>query len=196
MYKLLQSTVRIAHQCLSLCLEPGSVAVDATVGNGKDTLFLAQLVTPGGQIYGFDVQPAAIKATADLLAKHGFTDNVRLINTGHENLRDFVTGQGDAVLFNLGYLPGGNHEIVTRAESTVFAVKEAVNLLKPGGVVLLVVYTGHPEGVRERDALEAVLRDLDKDRFCVGKLDFLNRENAPYLIIIGKSLQQHGEDEM
>lgn len=193
MYTLLQSTVRIAHRCLSVCLKPGCIAVDATAGNGKDTLYLAQLVTPGGHVYGFDIQPAAIQATSELLTKHGFIDNVSLINAGHEKLKDFVTGQVDAVLFNLGYLPGGNHEIVTRPESTVSAVKQAVNLLKPGGVVLLVVYTGHPEGVREQDALEAVLYDLEKDRFCVGKLDFMNREKAPYLIIIEKSLQQHGE---
>jgi len=188
MFKFFKNTVDLAHDYLGSCVPPGSVVVDATVGNGNDTLYLAQLVGRRGKVYGFDIQEQAIRATADLIAAHGFSDIVTLFHAGHEKLSGYVKEPVAAVVFNLGYLPGGDHSIVTRADSTVTAVRESLKILKPGGIVSIVVYTGHPGGREEQQALEEFLRTLDKRKFCAGKLDFINRDKAPYLIIIEKSL--------
>ncbi|MFA5880683.1 MAG: class I SAM-dependent methyltransferase [Eubacteriales bacterium] len=188
MFKKIKPTVLIAHDLLASYVQPGAVAVDATVGNGHDTLFLAQLVGQAGRVYGFDIQEEAVKKTAELLAQNGFTDTVRLFQAGHECLFDYVTEPVDAIVFNLGYLPGGDHNIVTGADSTTKAVRDGLALLKPGGIACLIVYTGHPGGPEEKEALGAFMQTLNKNEFCAARLDFLNRRNAPYLIIIEKSL--------
>ncbi len=188
MFRQLRNTVAMAHEYLGSTLGPGGVGVDATVGNGNDTLFMARLVGSDGRVYGFDIQEKAIQATVDLIAKNGYMDVVRLFHTGHENMGDCVTEPVDAVVFNLGYLPGGDHGIVTAPASTVQGVRQGLALLRPGGLMCIVVYTGHSGGEEERQAVEGFLQKLDKKEYCVGKLDFLNRERAPYLIVIEKSL--------
>ncbi len=192
MFKVLKNTVEIAHDYLKNSVRPGSVVVDGTVGNGKDTVYLAELVGREGRVYGFDIQEQAIRAASDLIAVRGFSDTVILFKAGHENIADYVNEPVDAVVFNLGYLPGGDHNIVTKPDSTVKAVRGSLDILKPGGLICIVVYTGHPGGLDERQALEEFLRRLDKKQYCAGKLDFLNRDKAPYLILIEKSLRQEG----
>ncbi len=195
MFKKLPDAVLIAHDYLKTCLQPGGVAVDTTVGNGRDTLYLARLVSPGGRVYGFDLQPRALQNTAELIARHGYTEAVRLFQAGHEELSAYVTEPVDAVIFNLGYLPGGDHQFITRPESTVKAVQESLRLLKPGGLVCLVGYLGHTGGDQERQALTVFLQGLDKKEFCAAGLEFLNRQQAPYLIIIERSSSfASGED--
>ncbi len=181
--------MNIAHDYLRAVLKPGKVAVDATLGNGNDTLFLAGLVGRDGRVYGFDIQPEAISRTAEAVAEKGFSDSVTLFLQGHEDMVKFVPEPVDAVVFNLGYLPGGNHSIVTTPETTVRAVTGALKLLKPGGLICIVVYTGHPGGPEEQFRLEACLSRLDKKDFCVGKIDYINRNNAPFLIVVEKALR-------
>ncbi len=188
MFRILKNTVLIAHDYLKSCLHQGGVAVDATVGNGYDTLYMAQLVSPTGRVYGFDIQEQAVQTTAELVAKNGYSGIVKLFQASHECLSDYVAEPVDAIVFNLGYLPGGDHRIITRPDSTIKAVREGLALLNPAGIICLVVYTGHPGGREEQQALEEFLQSLDKKEFCTGKLVFLNREKAPYLIIIEKSL--------
>jgi len=192
MFRVLHSTVNLAHKYIAAILQEGGVAVDATVGNGGDTLFLARLVGKTGRVYGFDIQEEAINKARVLIAAEGYAGSVRLFQEAHENLSEYVREPVDAVIFNLGYLPGGSRDIVTRPLSTVSAVQQALAVLKPGGIVCIVVYTGHPGGPEEREELEKHIRELDKKWFCVGRLDFLNREKAPYLIVIEKSLNVGG----
>ena len=116
-------------------LLPGSVVVDATMGNGRDTLFLAGAVGPAGRVYAFDIQPAALKATAALLAEAGLADRAQLIQADHSLLQQHLPGPVDAVMFNLGYLPGGDHSTITRPDSTRAALQAALSLLAPGGRV-------------------------------------------------------------
>lgn len=190
MFKTLHSTARLAHQFLETRLGPGSAVIDATAGNGNDTLYLAGKVAPGGIVYAFDIQEQAIRATTDLVLNNGLSDVVRIIHAGHEAMREYVQGPVDAIIFNLGYLPGGDHNIVTSAATTVTAVDQGLGLLKPGGLMCIVVYTGHPGGEKEQQVLESHLQELGKKNYCVGRLDFLNRTKAPYLLIIEKD---HGE---
>ncbi|PKM81325.1 MAG: 16S rRNA (cytosine(1402)-N(4))-methyltransferase [Firmicutes bacterium HGW-Firmicutes-14] len=190
MFGILANIVEIAHNYININLKPGGVAVDATVGNGKDTLFLARRVGKSGRVYGFDIQRQAVETTAELLALHGYVDNVKLFNESHELVRKKIPEPVDTVVFNLGYLPGGDHGIVTRAESTVRAVEDCLEILKPGGLICLVVYTGHPGGQKEQLRLETLLQGLDKRNFCVAKINYINRERAPYLLIIEKSARK------
>jgi SAM-dependent methyltransferase len=133
----------------------GDLAVDATAGNGHDTAFLAELVGPGGRVWAFDVQRCAIDATAARLVALGLGARVELICGGHETVAEFAPSGLGVVMFNLGYLPGGDHALVTRPETTVRALSAALRLLRPGGVLTCVVYPGHPGGTEEAAAVRA-----------------------------------------
>lgn len=184
----LGSTVQLAHRWLECYIKPGGRVVDATVGNGKDTVYLAGKVGVNGKVYGFDIQEKALRNTYELLKSQGYDDIVQLFHTGHENLAAYVGEELDAIIFNLGYLPNGDHSIVTRPDTTIKAVADGLALLRQGGAVCLVVYTGHSGGEEEQAALEHFLAELDKRKFSVAKLSFLNRVKAPYIIMVEKSL--------
>jgi predicted methyltransferase len=149
---------RLVHELLATALQPGDLAVDATAGNGHDTLHLAQRVSPGGRVYAFDVQHRALDATAGKLYAAGLRDSVCLCRTGHQNLLRRVPGewhgQVAAITFNLGYLPGGDKQITTAAASTLEALEQALQLLKNGGVLSVLAYRGHPGGQQEADAVQ------------------------------------------
>ncbi|AGT33183.1 rRNA methyltransferase [Geobacillus genomosp. 3] len=180
-----------ARFLLDGALKEGGIAVDATVGNGHDTVFLAERVGERGHVFGFDIQAEAIAAARARLAEHGLDGRVTLFQTSHslllETLPRHVHGRVAAAVFNLGYLPGGNKQIVTKPESTIEAVRQLLSILKPGGVIALVVYHGHPEGKIERDALLDYVRTLDQRRAHVLQYQFLNRRNdPPFLLAIEK----------
>lgn len=147
-----------AHQSVAERLQRGDVAIDATVGNGHDTVFLASTVGPSGSVYGFDVQPAALAATRRRLERVGLAPRVVLIEAGHQEMTHRlpaeVAGRVGAVMFNLGYLPGSNRSVVTAPATTQAAVGSAVGLLRPGGIVSVLVYTGHPGGEAELALLQ------------------------------------------
>lgn len=196
MYKVLRNTVALAHAYIGTVLTEGGRAVDATVGKGNDTLFLAGLVGKKGQVYGFDIQEQAIEHTAKLIRENGFEERVTLFHTGHEHIDTYIQEPVDVVVFNLGYLPGGDHGIITRPDSTRAAISKSLTLLKPGGLICIAVYTGHEGGTREKETLEAFLSSLDKHHFCVGKINYLNRKNAPFLIIIEKNSNSESEGKL
>jgi SAM-dependent methyltransferase len=184
----LGSAVYLSQLLLSESVRAGGVAVDATAGNGNDTLFLVRLVGPGGRVYAFDIQEEALQKTRILLEKEGFADRVFLVNAGHEVMERIVPGPVDAVVFNLGYLPGGSHKLVTRPGTTVEALRSALNLLRPGGRIGMVIYTGHPGGREEYEQVAGLTSNLAGDSYQVVKIEFLNRTaNAPVVIIIEKA---------
>ncbi|MDK2889326.1 MAG: hypothetical protein PWP72_2204 [Thermoanaerobacter sp.] len=184
----LGSAVHLAQLLVSGAVRDGGTAVDATAGNGKDTLFLARLVGPDGQVYAFDIQEKALETTRALLEEAGLAERVTLINAGHEEMERLVPGPVDAVIFNLGYLPGGDHALITHAGTTVRALRSALNLLRPGGRTGLVVYTGHPGGREECDRVEELASSLDGKLYRVIKISFINRAaHAPVVIVIEKA---------
>ena len=172
-----------AHTLATGALRPGDVAVDATIGNGHDTLALARAVGPDGRVYGVDVQSAALSSTRERLTTAGVADRVRLRQAGHEDLAehlpDRLHGAVGAVTFNLGYLPGGDRTSPTTPETTLPALDAALRLLRPGGVATVVLYTGHPGGADEAAAVEAWAADLPRSRAEVLSYRFLNRPNDP-----------------
>jgi predicted methyltransferase len=168
---LLMPSARItdqAQQAVARFLRPGEIAIDATAGNGHDTLFLARIVGETGRVYACDVQSEAIESTAERLRAAGI-GNVTLVQGDHARLEQLIPagcrGRVGAVMFNLGYRPGGNKTIATELASTVRAVETALTLLRPGGVLSVVGYVGHPGGREETLAVECLLDGLDPERF-------------------------------
>lgn len=136
-------------------VQPGQRVVDATVGNGYDTLLLARQVFPGGRVDGFDCQSAALAVARERLEQAGFVESVRFWERSHAEMAEVVEEPVHFVVFNLGYLPGGDQTITTEAESTLPALRAARALLLPGGFISVVAYPGHPAGLVEYEAVAA-----------------------------------------
>jgi len=185
-----------SHFLLKSVIKPGDHVVDATIGNGNDTLFLAQQVGKTGKVYGFDIQEKAISNTASLLSEHGLADIVTLIHDGHENLLKYIAQPIKAAVFNLGYLPKGDHTIITLPETTISALGQAAQQLSPKGVITVTVYPGHEGGKNEQKAVEDFVSTLEKKQWDVLSWSFLNRSTtAPYLIVIYKREVNKLEDK-
>lgn len=165
-------------------IAPDGVLADFTMGNGHDTLYLASLV-PEGKVYAFDIQPEALENTRARLDEAGLS-NAELILDSHANLSAYVPYDYDAGMFNLGYRPGGDKQLHTMHESTRRAVTDAIERLKPGGVLVISVYPGHDEGRTEGDMLLAMLADYDKKKFCVSHFHLVNSPDAPFIIAVEK----------
>lgn len=184
----LKSARYLARDVLTQAVKPGDTAIDATMGNGHDTLMLCEAVGPEGRVYGFDIQKAAAEETERLLRSRGVAERARLINAGHEHMKEYVEGPVSAAVFNLGWLPGGDHSVTTRWETTFRAVQAALGLLKPGGVLVICAYPGHAEGERERRELIRLLGGLDNREYNVLRQQFLNAgAGAPECFVIQKN---------
>jgi len=147
-----------ARDFIAPAVRPGAVALDATAGTGADTAFLATAVGPRGRVLACDIQPAAIERARARLAAQGLTDRVQWLITCHARLSDHTDGiRFTAAMFNLGWLPGGDHGIVTRPATTTAALAAAAARLGPGGRLSIVVYRGHAGGPAEAAAVSAWL---------------------------------------
>ena len=182
---MMRST-ELAHLILGRTLKHGDWAVDATVGNGHDTLFLAQRVGPPGRVFGFDVQEAALASASERVLG---LEQVTLFHAGHEHLAqrlpDEAKGRLAAVMFNLGYLPGGSHAIATRTGTTLAGLDQALDRLQPGGLVTLVLYPGHPGGEEEAYAVRSHVERLPAAPYAATRHAQINVAHpAPELLII------------
>lgn len=156
-------TTSQAHQWLKEYLSKGNLTVDATCGNGHDTLFLAEQVGVSGKVFAYDIQSVAINATDEKLLAANLHTQVQFFNHSHEYLeKDLLSYKGkiQAIIFNLGYLPGGDKNITTNTESTLNSIKQAFNLLKTGGILCVTSYPGHPEGAHEDQSLSLFFETL------------------------------------
>ncbi|MDA7922004.1 methyltransferase domain-containing protein [Verrucomicrobiales bacterium] len=170
----------MAHLLVSDVVREGDTVVDATIGNGHDTLFLKRLVGSSGEVIGFDIQDQAIAQTRDRL---GENNAVHLHLDSHENMSSYLDGEVNAVMFNLGYLPGGDQTVITIPESTLAALKAASEHLAINGVITIVAYIGHEGGSDEALKVDQWAEALCPDHFSVIRYEFSNRKNkAPYLI--------------
>lgn len=209
----LDSVLSFAKRLVSERVRAGDGCVDATVGNGVDTLFLAERVGVGGAMFGFDIQAAALEKASAKLEKAGCAARiwrgdvdagasagrgdadagvVRLLLASHEHMADYVPqewhGRLSAVMFNLGYLPGGDHRIMTQPDSSVRALNAAFSLIRPGGIITVVIYTGHDGGTQEELAVRHWALGLDQKIAQVLDYHFVNQQhNPPYLLAICKS---------
>lgn len=187
MIRLFPNAVKLSHKYVAEVVGEGDVVVDATVGNGKDTAFLAGLVGDTGRVIGFETQLVALEKADKYLMQQGLRHRVTLINTGHENMGQHVREPIQACMFNLGYLPGSSHDLVTQPHTTSSAVAQALKLLKSNGIITVVVYTGHKGGAEESVVVKELVASLPQEVWDVAAIDFPNRRNySPYLIIIQK----------
>ncbi|MEK5077728.1 class I SAM-dependent methyltransferase [Solibacillus sp. FSL W7-1436] len=179
----LERVLQYAQTLLEMSVSEGDIAVDATAGNGHDTLFLANLVGDDGYVYAFDVQKEAVDATLHRLLDHALEHRAIVLKDGHENVANYIHKPVSAAIFNLGYLPGSNHDIVTKPNTTIQAIESLLKLLKVGGMIVLVVYYGHEGGKDERDEVIRYVSDLPQKHVHVLRYEFMNQKNDPPFII-------------
>ncbi|MBC1498650.1 methyltransferase domain-containing protein [Listeria welshimeri] len=183
----LRGILPFAHDTLRKVVRPGDYVIDATCGNGHDTLLLADLVGISGHVLGFDIQQQAINATKTRLENAGVTPQVELVCASHAFVPKYATKTVRAAIFNLGYLPGGDKEITTTADSTLESLGHLMRLLEVGGVIILVIYHGHPAGKLEKDAVVTFCEAIPQQNFHVLSYNFINQKNdAPFVIVIEK----------
>lgn len=188
-YKVLNNTVSITKAYIKEYLKQGQVVLDATVGNGKDTVLMADMVGDSGKVYGFDIQEIAIKNTGKLLTENNLKERVILIKDSHENLSKYISCKLDFIIYNLGYLPNGDKDIITKASSTIKSINSSLDLLNNNGLLLINSYIGHNGGLEENIQIENLLKCLDQRYFNVLKHSFINQKNnPPILYIVEKSL--------
>ncbi len=187
---ILRST-EITKILLDRKLNNGSVAVDATMGNGRDTLYLCQRVLPKGKVFAFDIQQKAIVNTRKFLGKNGFHNQIgsqiHCIQDSHENIDQYITEDVDVFMYNLGYLPGSDGSIITNPTSTISSVKLALDMLRVGGVISIIVYYGHLGGEDEKIAIEKFLSHISTKEYKIfqGMMPY-NDQCPPIIYIIEK----------
>lgn len=180
----LQRVLPFTKSLLEQAVSAGDHVIDATAGNGHDTLFLAQLTGTDGKVYAFDIQKEAIEATRDRVAAF---NNVELLHDSHAKISEYVQTPISAAVFNLGYLPKGDHRIITKSQSTIAAMEQCLELLQPNGLLLVVIYSGHEGGSEERDAVMDFVRSLPQIDFDVLQYGFINQQHSPpFLVAIEK----------
>lgn len=180
------NTVKLAHYLLLPGLLHANCVVDATAGQGNDTLFLAANTPDNAKILAFDIQQEALAATKTKLAAKGLAQKTQLILDSHENIGRYVAGI-DVAMFNLGYLPTGNHAFCTKPVSTLRALTGVLSLLTVRGFVSINTYSGHAVGDQEEAAVDAWLKLLPNDIYTVGSWTMINHQvHSPKLYLIEK----------
>ncbi len=185
------SLVNTAHDLIRDILHPGDIAIDATVGNGHDTVFLAKQVGPSGHVYGFDIQQQAIDSTVDKLRQAQLSDCLTLIHASHADMGEKIPvdlhGKIKAIMFNLGYLPGGDKSVITQTGSTLIALTVATRILAVDGIITLLAYPGHPGGDQETDQVKNWCEQLDREQFEISTIySTEHKDTAPRLFVIRK----------
>ena len=181
----------ITQAWLSSSLKPGDTVIDATLGNGFDALFLAQKIGADGHLYGFDVQEAAIEQSRQILAQEPCHQNLFL--QGHERMASLLPeehhGSVQAIMFNLGWLPGSDKSIITQADTTISALTQSISLLATGGKLSVMVYPGHQGGDTEAARVIQWLKQRCSQTphtLTFEKVEVPNRATAPILLKIKK----------
>lgn len=178
------NTLGIAHLFLEQRVPKGGLCIDATMGRGKDTAFLCELVGEEGRVIAFDIQQEAFDSTEALLREKGLRERAELRLQSHAEMDTAAEpGSVDAVVFNFGYLPGGDHTIFTHPETSIVAIDKALTLLKDHGVVCACIYHGGDTGYEERDALLEHLKTIDPKHYTVLVTDFRNRPGDPPIAV-------------
>ncbi|MFC5701959.1 class I SAM-dependent methyltransferase [Cohnella faecalis] len=187
------SVLSMAQRFVTERAVAGDTLVDATAGNGVDTLFLARLAGERGRVFAFDVQEAALANTRDRLDREPSPcrlAEVTLCQAGHETMAERVPrslhGGVRAVMFNLGYLPGADPAVITRTETTLAALEAAVGLLAVGGALTAVLYPGHEGGGDEAKAVEEWFGRIPGERAQTVVYRFPQKPAAPYLVALEK----------
>lgn len=168
------------HQFITAQVHEGAFCIDATAGNGHDTEFLCRLVGGSGKVLAFDIQQAAVTATQNRLAENHLDHIGHVVLDSHHHLCQYAPPDSvDCVMFNFGYLPGGDHEKATKPETSLSAVRQSLTCLKPGGLLCLCIYSGGDTGFEERDTILSYIKGLDPHEYLVILSSYANRPGNP-----------------
>ena len=185
--------LEMAHWIVKQNLSPGATVIDATLGNGHDALFLADLVGPEGLVYGFDVQAVAVEKSTEKMQQAGMR-SFQFHCVGHEFMLETIPeelrGKIGAVMFNLGYLPSADKSVISLAQTTLQAIAAAQQLLQPKGVMTIMCYPGHDGGDDEAEAVTQYMSGLDRKDWRVVTYQFINAPNAPAFLIAAEKLRE------
>lgn len=181
---MLQTALHFSHTLLKEVIRENDIVVDATMGNGNDTVFLANLVGENGHVYAFDVQKQAIENTTLKLKEQNLFERTSLIQQGHETIDAVIPEEIviKAAIFNLGYLPKSDKTIITKSNTTLQALAKLLKLLSPQGRIILVVYFGHDGGKEELDAVQEFCSSLPQIEYNVLTYQFINQKNNPPIL--------------
>ena len=179
------NTLSLVHQQLEQFIRPGNFVIDATAGNGRDTVFLCGLVGTEGKVLAFDIQQQAVDNTQKRLSETGWEQTGSVVLDSHANMAQYAQpGTVDCIVFNLGWLPGGDHAIFTHADSTIAAIEAGLELLRDGGLMCVSIYYGGASGYEERDTLLEYVKTIDPDRYTVLVTQFANRAGDPPIPVL------------
>lgn len=181
---MLQTALHFSHSLLEDILQPGDHVIDATMGNGYDTVFMAEKIGKTGHVYSFDIQKEALLSTKSKLTEKNLLDRTSLFLQGHETLGTVVdeTQPIKASIFNLGYLPKSDKSVITLPETTRTAMEEILKRLVPKGRMILVVYYGHAGGEKELDMVQNYCQALPQEKYNVLNYQFINQKNNPPIL--------------
>lgn len=179
------SALEIINRVIDENVKEGDLCIDATAGRGNDTLHLCRLVGDTGHVTAFDIQQDAVESTSALLEKYGMSERADVLLRSHSEMGELFEKESVSLIaFNFGWLPKGDHSINTRKETSIAAIEQGLELLKPGGIMTLIIYYGRDTGFEERDALLAYLPTLDSRKYTVIEMPFVNRPNCPPIPIV------------
>lgn len=174
----LQKDLMLSH------LSAGDTVADFTMGNGYYTLFLSQTVGESGKVYAFDIQQEALDSTQKLLNDNNAPNNYSLILDSHHNCKQYIDQPIKAGVFNLGYLPGGDKSITTKHDTTLPAIKAAIQLMDKDAILIIAAYPGHEEGEIEGEMIGQMLSTLNKKQYGVGLFRLINSPTSPYFYVV------------
>ena len=168
------------HEIIRSQVAEGGNYIDATMGKGNDTLLLCRLAGEHGHVTAFDIQEKALDYTRALLAEQGVSGRADLILDGHEHMAEYAEPESvDLICFNFGYLPGGDHRIATRPDTSIQGIGEGLSLLKPGGMMSLCIYSGGDTGFEEKEKILEYVKKLSSKNYTVIVNEYYNRKNNP-----------------
>ncbi len=183
----IESASNFIHTMLKNHVNPGDITVDATAGNGNDTALLAELTGAKGMVYAFDIQKKALENTALRLEKNNLSERVKLIHDSHDNIDKYIFSKISTAVFNLGYLPSADRNIITKPETTINALKKIIEILNTGGLITIISYLKHKGGMKEKNYLEDYLKTREqKDLKILKSVYFADDEFAPIIFLINK----------
>ena len=166
-------------------VKPGDFCIDATMGNGNDPLLLSRLCGESGQVLAFDIQEQALNHTRERLQKAAAPENYTLLLESHSHMSQYARPETvSCIVFNLGYLPGGDHSKATKSNTSITAMEQGLFLLKKGGLLSLCIYSGGDSGFQERDDVLTWLKQLDSHKYLVIRSDYYNRPNNPPIPVL------------
>lgn len=182
----ISNVIELMKLALSNVLPAAKVIIDATAGNGFDTLFLAEHSGETAKLFAFDIQAAAIAATK--AKTKAYEAKITYLNCSHEKIGSIITEPIDVAVFNLGYLPGAKHTITTQHESTLKAITTVIAQLSLNGICAVMVYPGHAEGAIEAQYIKEYVQKLSASKYTIGCYRLINhKKTAPYLYLIERT---------